>query len=181
MDEFEKIEKLVEKANVSFEEARDALKACDGDLLDAMVYLEKLGKTSGPTRSSFSTSYEEQEQYEDVGEKVKNMNTKARETTLGEYLRKFWEFLWNNSFSVSRGGKEIVKVPVWLLVIALFINWRLSTAVLVVALFFGCRYAFAGRDNLSGANSFMDKAGDVADQFKEKVKNGFNENNKNEE
>ena len=43
MNEFEKAEKLRERANVSFEEARDALKACGGDLLDAMVYLERLG------------------------------------------------------------------------------------------------------------------------------------------
>ena len=44
MNEFEMIEKLVEKENVSFEEARDALKAVDGDLVDAIVYLERKAK-----------------------------------------------------------------------------------------------------------------------------------------
>ena len=45
MNEFEMIEKLVEKENVSFEEARDALRACEGDLIEAVIYLEKKGKT----------------------------------------------------------------------------------------------------------------------------------------
>ena len=43
MDEFEKAERLRQCADVSYEEARDALKACGGDILDAMVYLERLG------------------------------------------------------------------------------------------------------------------------------------------
>ena len=63
MDEFEKVEKLREKANVSYEEARDALRASDGDILDAMVYLEKLGKVEAPKESSHTTSYEQQNQY----------------------------------------------------------------------------------------------------------------------
>ena len=44
MTDFEMIEKLVEKENVSFEEARDALRAADGDLVDAVVYLERKAK-----------------------------------------------------------------------------------------------------------------------------------------
>ena len=48
MDEFEKVEKLRQRANVSFEEARDALRLCDGDLLDAMVYLERIGQAKAP-------------------------------------------------------------------------------------------------------------------------------------
>ena len=176
MDEFEKIEKLVDKAGVTFEEARDALRACGGDLLDAMGYLEKLGKTKGPEKSSFSTDYEEQEQYENVDEKVNSM--KARTTSLGDLFRKFWDFVWNNSFVVSRNEKELVKIPVWLLVVLLIINWKFSAAVLVVALFFGCRYAFAGQDDMRGANAFMDKAGDMAEQVKEQVKNSFSDEKK---
>ena len=39
MDEFDKIDKLKQRAGVSYAEAGEALRACDGDLLDAMVYL----------------------------------------------------------------------------------------------------------------------------------------------
>ena len=44
MTDFKMIEMLVEKENVSFEEARDALRAADGDLVDAIVYLERKSK-----------------------------------------------------------------------------------------------------------------------------------------
>ena len=173
MEEFDKIEKLVEKANVTFEEARDALKACNGDLLDAMVYLERLGKTRGPRQSSYSTSYEAQDDYEDVGEKVKDMEAKAKRTSIGALCRRFFDFLWNNSFCVSRNDNELVKLPVWLLVLALIINWKITAAAIIVALFLGCRYAFSGKDDMKSANEFMDKAGDVADHVRESVKNGF--------
>ena len=39
MDNFEKVERLVEKANVSFEDAKAALDEANGDLLDAMILL----------------------------------------------------------------------------------------------------------------------------------------------
>ena len=41
MDNLEKVDKLRERANVSYEEAKAALEANGWDLLDAMVYLEK--------------------------------------------------------------------------------------------------------------------------------------------
>ena len=41
MSEFEKAELLKERANVSFEEARDALRACDGRLADAFDMIER--------------------------------------------------------------------------------------------------------------------------------------------
>ena len=45
MDNLEKVEKLRERANVSYEEARTALEENNWDLLDAMVALEKAGRT----------------------------------------------------------------------------------------------------------------------------------------
>ena len=40
MEQLEKVEKLRQRANVSYEEAKEALEASDWDLLDAMVYLD---------------------------------------------------------------------------------------------------------------------------------------------
>ena len=39
MEHLEKVEKLRERANVSYEDAKEALEASEWDLLDAMVYL----------------------------------------------------------------------------------------------------------------------------------------------
>ena len=44
MDNFEKVERLREKADVTYDEAKRALEACNWDMLDALIYLETLGK-----------------------------------------------------------------------------------------------------------------------------------------
>ena len=47
MERMDKVEKLREKTGVTYEDAKAALDACGWDMLDAVVYLEKLGKLSG--------------------------------------------------------------------------------------------------------------------------------------
>ena len=44
MEEFAKVEKLVDITGASYEDVKNALNACNGDMIDAVVYLEKLGK-----------------------------------------------------------------------------------------------------------------------------------------
>ena len=46
---FEMSEKLVEKENVSYEEAKEALEASGGDFLDALIYLERKKKAAKET------------------------------------------------------------------------------------------------------------------------------------
>ena len=55
MDHFEMVEKLRQKAQVSYEDAKSALEACDWDLLDALVYLEQQGKLQNEQKASYST------------------------------------------------------------------------------------------------------------------------------
>ena len=50
MEMIEKVERLREKANVSYEEAKEALEQSGGDLLDAIVLLERQGKSKSGTR-----------------------------------------------------------------------------------------------------------------------------------
>jgi hypothetical protein len=172
MDELEKVEKLRQRANVSYEEARDALNACGGDMLEAMVYLEKLGKVKGPEQSSYSTNYEEKNPYYSVQERV-DANKDTGEGFFKK-LKKLCKLLIkksvDNYFCISRKGEMIFKVPVWVLVIALLCAWHVLVPVMVIALFFECRYSFCGKDNLDSANKCMDKAGKMAD----KVKDEFN-------
>ena len=53
MTELEKVEKLIEKSNVSYAEAKDALAASNGDILDALIYLENRGKAIRPQGGGF--------------------------------------------------------------------------------------------------------------------------------
>ena len=55
MDHLEMVEKLRAKANVSYEEARDALEACDWDLLDALLMLESEGRLNEEKQAEYTT------------------------------------------------------------------------------------------------------------------------------
>ena len=53
----EQVEQLRAHAAVSYEEARRALEACDGDLLDALILLEREGRIPpGGGRGAFFTT-----------------------------------------------------------------------------------------------------------------------------
>ncbi len=67
MATLEQVEKLREKANVSFEEAKAALDACNGDLLDALIYLEKQGRVNAPTGGGYYSSQNTQEEQQTSG------------------------------------------------------------------------------------------------------------------
>ncbi|MDO4345654.1 MAG: hypothetical protein Q4C50_12740 [Eubacteriales bacterium] len=169
MEQLEKVEKLRERANVSYEEAKEALEACGWDLLDAMVYLEKSGKAKAPAQESYSTSYEEQSQFVSVKDKVEEQKEAGDGffKKMGKLFRIFVRKCRDNSFCIMRKEEEVLKVPVVLMVLALLISWRILLAALIVGLFFGCHYSFQGKDDLTGANDVMEKASEFADKVKE--------------
>ena len=60
MEFLEKVEKLRAKANISYEEAKSILTETDGDLLEAMILLEKQGRITppagtGPAQTGWNT------------------------------------------------------------------------------------------------------------------------------
>ena len=55
MVSIEQVEKLLQYADVSYEEARDALESCNGSLLDAIVLLERQGKVRGGNKGGAVT------------------------------------------------------------------------------------------------------------------------------
>ena len=164
MDQFEKVEKLRERASVTYEEAKNALEESGWDLLDAMVLLEKKGKTEGPKRSNFSTSYEQQDEYISVKKTVEEKQKKGR--GLGDLFRSFIRVCRDNFLSVSRKDEEVIRIPVSLLVLILLFFWKFAIPVMIVGLFLGFRYGFEGKDELKTANKIMDSAKDVAEYVK---------------
>lgn len=166
MQEQEKIEKLRQRADVSYEEARDALRACEGDLLDAMVYLERLGQAKAPEQTTFSTNAEEKRSYENVPEAVVRSQNENSDPSFGEQLghllKTAFQKSLDNSLVVSHRGEEKFRLPI-LVVVLLFLVFNFGVIVaLVVSLFFDVKYQFAGKDDLSKVNQVMDEAGTKA-------------------
>ena len=177
MQEQEKIEKLRQRADVSYEEARDALRACEGDLLDAMVYLERLGQAKAPEQTTFSTNAEENRSYENVPEAVVRSQNENSDPSFGEQLghllKTAFQKSLDNSLVVSHRGEEKFRLPI-LVVVLLFLVFNFGAIVaLVVSLFFDVKYQFAGKDDLSKVNQVMDEAGTKATSWMaENYRNG---------
>lgn len=167
MDNFEKVEKLREHANVTYEEAKQALENSNWDILDAMIYLEQGGKVHGPEQSSYTTQTE----------KVKiDIEEKESKSTFSDNLKRFGDWCLgliekgnNNSFCVERDDNEIFRIPITLLVVFLLFAFWVVVPLLVVGLFFNMRYHFAGPDVRSvdiDLNKAMDSAAEAAENIK---------------
>ncbi|MBQ8054197.1 MAG: hypothetical protein IJ198_10400 [Lachnospiraceae bacterium] len=174
MEMIEKVERLREKANVTYEEAKAALEQTGGDLLDAMVLLERQGKVKGPAQSTYSTDYEEQQEYVRVKDKVEEQEQSAPSfgRTIGRLCRGFVRFLKKTTFIVTSGEDTIFTMPTIVFAILLFFLWEVLAPVMVIALFFGIRYSFEGEEEAKKANSILNKAGDFAQDVKSEFTGG---------
>lgn len=116
MENFEKVEKLSKMAHISFTQAKRVLEDNNWDLVDAMVALEKEGKTM------------------DASQKVK------------EKLHTAFQWIKSTSFVISKDGQVAWKLPVWLGIFILVFAWHISIVALVAGLVFGYRYTFVGQN-----------------------------------
>ena len=167
MTNFETVERLRAKANVSYEEAKLALEEANWDLLDAMVILEKQGKVSEGQTASYSTK-EEPEANTAYSAKWSN-GVFAR---FGAAVVKCVNYLTRNSLEISRETKVLVTLPVIVPMILLLSPLFWLTIILFgVGLFTGFKYAFRGPDmGKDSINDAMSKASDVAENLKGEVK-----------
>ena len=168
MEMIEKVERLREKANVSYEEAKAALEQTGGDLLDAIVLLERQGKVKEPAHSTFSTEYEEQKEYIKVRDKVEEQENSAPSMgrTIGRLFRGLIRFIKQTTFIVTKGEDTVFTMPTLIFALLLFFFWEVLAPVMVIALFVGVRYSFEGEEEAEKANSILHKAGDFAQDVK---------------
>ena len=170
MDEFEKVEKLRQRANVSYEEAKEALRNSNGDLLDAMIYLEKQGKVNGPAQSSYSTQYEAQPGYRSV-ENTENCG--APKKTFKEKMKELFVKSNENHFTVNHNGNTIIDIPVWALILIAVVAWYALIVAVVIGLFAGCRFSFKGPDTINAVNNAMEQVGNACESLAGQVKSSF--------
>lgn len=165
MNDFEKVEKLTERADVTFEEAKAALEEANGDLLDAMIILEKQGKTQ-PRKESYSTKEEKSELL--VVDQPENKE-KKRGNEFTDKLKVLWHKSCENYFIVKRENDDRIKIqiPIWAFILILLFTWQITPIVMIVGLFFGFRYGFTGAAEMKLANEMCDKASEAADKVKE--------------
>lgn len=178
MENFEKVELLREKANVSFEEAKVALEACNYDMLDAIVYLERQGKVNAGSTASYTT-FSGTDTSQEFEQAQKNYEDSCQRTSFGEMLNKFGKWCGRViqksveiDFCVTKNEKLLLKVPVLALVLALLIAFWFFGILLVIGLFCDCKYYFQGMDTATiNLNQICEKASETCENIKNDFQN----------
>lgn len=181
MATLEQVERLREKANVSFEEAKAALEACNDDLLEAIIYLEKQGKVNPPAGGGYySSSYagEECQPGPDSNGGYRQHNGcetfKRGAGKFGRFLARIFQIGNTNYLEAHRNGEVLFACPVTALVLLLIFFFWVVVPLFILSLFFGFRYRFIGTElGTEPVNRVMDGASETA----EDIKNGFRNEN----
>ncbi len=158
MDHLEMVEKLREKANVSYEEASAALEQCNWDLLDALLLLESQGRLQEERENAYSTRKEESK---------KHTERKSRQTNLVSHLLHSLAGVIKkcNAVTVQIKKKDEVRLALPLTAVILllvFAIWYTLIAA-VLGMIFGYRYAISGLTIDTTVNNAMEKAGEFVD------------------
>lgn len=189
-DEFELAEKLVDKTGCTFVDARDALRAADGDLLDAMVWLETNGKSHKAQTGGYSTA---QAKGSDTAEEMSRAQSEferaSRRTKLSEGLDRFFKAcgevlrsLVDVQFVVDRKGRRLMSIPLLVLIVLLILFFWVILPLMVVGLFTSCKYRFVGLDSITvDVNDMAERASRGAEAIKKDVHSGMDDADKADE
>mgnify|MGYP002510499329 CR=1 FL=1 len=192
----EMVERLKEKANVSYAQAKEALEYSGGNLLDALIYLEEKGLIPREEGAYFSTKAApppspaaEPLPAELPAGSAKKKNQKpprAREGAVRRFFQSLRRWLIDNELEIWRRGQPITALPVLILVLLLICAPYVTIPVLALALFLGFRYRFSGpdldRDDINDVmGSVADTAADLGRQVVDELRIQHDKHNKNEE
>ena len=181
MTDLEKVEKLREKANVSFTEAKEALDSSDGDILDALIYLEKQGKVDAPQGGGYysgaslpaiienpsSNNGDSDAYYDSGGDTFSDLMSR-----LGRFLLKLLNKGSSNFLEASSNGKHMFSCPVIAVVLLMIFFFWIVIPLFVISLFCGVRYHFRGAElGTDSVNIVMDNAADVVEDVKKSFTN----------
>lgn len=152
MEHIEMVERLHEKANISYTDAKDALERSGWDMLEALVLLEREGKIDPLTASTSSTDGDTD--YETVtataSKSKKDNSFHEAMNKIGEMLRRLLDDSLTTDFVIRRQGKEIFRLQVLIALILCLCLWEPILIALVIGLLCDCRYSIDRRPAKNG-------------------------------
>lgn len=162
MDQITLVEKLRQSVDLSYEEAKAVLEAADWDLLEAMIQLEKQGKTE---KTAYTTKKESKT------ETLPQYNPEEEKSSWSKFLAWCGKIIHKgntNYFRILQQGEKKADLPVSALVLLLiFLPWA-SIPLLIIGMFFGFHYRFVGSDlGKDSINAGLEKAAKAAEAVKE--------------
>lgn len=191
----EMVERLREKANVSYAQAKEALEYSGGNLLDALIYLEEKGAIPRAEGAYYSTKSETPPPPPPaeplpvrLPDKAKKQKAPKQPRSGRGGVRRFFNTLrrWliDNELEIWRRDQPVTALPVLILVLLLCCAFWVTIPVLVLGLFLGFRYRFSGpdleRDDLNGMmGSVADTAADLGRQVMDEIKHDWHSDEQN--
>ena len=186
----EQVERLREEADLSYEEARALLEQTQGDLLEALILLERQGRTRGAAKSAYYSTRPSRDAAEGAALVPTAPSRGGRRRSAGQdaerpgfraqlkaLLRAAVDLLRHstvNQFEVWRHGEMMTSLPVLILILLILVAFWISVPLLLLGLFFGCRYRFSGPDlEKSGAGDAVNRVTGVVGDAVEQVKDAF--------
>jgi len=182
MENFEKVEKIIEKTGVSYEDAKKVLEENNYDMLDAIIALERQGKVVTPKEGSYTAGAgQDMENVQKFELAQRQYEKDCKKNNFKEGCRKiadFFKFIFKKSleieFCINKDGRCVAGVPVLVLVLLLLGFFWITLPLIVIGLFFGFSYSFTGVGKvILDVNDVCDKASQTA----ENIKNEFKKDN----
>lgn len=119
MEKLEKVEVIREKCGVSYEDAKAALDACDDNVLDAIIWLEKQGKSTKQSASYTTESAAQSDVSPEMEAAQIAYQESSKKSDFSENMSSLWEKckeLFHKSvetkFIVTRRGEQFMAMPV---------------------------------------------------------------------
>lgn len=152
MEKLKLVDKLKNKANISYEEAKDVLEKSNWDMLEAMLYLEAHGKVQKPSISIFYTN-ESKESYNENGEEVNlkkdtnenNFENKNSFEGVFEAICKAIDTCNNIFIEIIRNSRVILKIPFTVLIVLLFFAFWIVIPLMIIGLFFNMEFLVSSK------------------------------------
>ena len=192
----EMVERLKEKANVSYAQAKAALEYSGGNLLDALIYLEEKGAIPRTEGAYYSTRSETPQPPPAAAPLPAQLPAKHKKQKApkdpqskgrgaGRFFHTLRRWLVDNELEIWRREQPITALPVLILFLLLVCAPWVTIPVLALGLFLGFRYRFSGpdleRDDLNGMiGSVADTAADLGHKVMEELKHDWHSDEKDQ-
>lgn len=177
MENLKIIEKLKDKANISYEEAKIVLEKSNWDILDAMLYLEDLGKIQKPSVSIYFTNEYNEDHKVNKNEIEKSYKSYKRENSFEGFFEEVCKIIdrCNNIFwEIKRDGRVIIKLPLTVMILLIIFTFWISIPVAICALFFGIEFSLRGPDiDTNEVNRLFKSLSNNIEKIKEYCKKGY--------
>ncbi|WP_010296745.1 hypothetical protein [Clostridium senegalense] len=183
MEKNEMIEIIIKKANVTREEATEALEKCNWDVIDSIIYLEKNGKIKSNTIENATIIEVKEEEQEDHREDKKKNRKKHEERYggIGEVVGRVFKFISKfikkgneNCFEVKKENEKPIRISLTISILLLIFLSVPTIILLLIGLFCGYKYSLSGaHNNYNSVNNVFEKASESADNIKNDFKKGY--------